>query len=64
MVPCMKETGKMVMLQGKGSSIIPMVIFMKVNGITIKPMAMEFTLTKRERDTKATGKMINSMGRV
>lgn len=36
---------------------------MRVNGIIIKPMAMEFTLTKKELGTKGTGRMISSMAK-
>ena len=34
---------------------------MKVSGIIIKPMAMEFTLIRRELAMKATGETINNM---
>ena len=63
MAPCTKVIGKMVMQLARESFIIQMVISMRANGITIKPMVMEFTLTRKVLDMKVFGEMINSMAK-
>ena len=63
MAPCTKVIGKMVMQLARESFIIRMVISMRANGITIKPMVMEFTLTRKVLDMKVFGEMINSMAK-
>lgn len=59
----MRVIGNMDMLQGKESFTTQMVMFMKANGITIKPMAMEYILMRKEQGTKATGRTISNMAK-
>ena len=56
----MKETGRWVTLVGKVSFTTLMVMFTRGLGITIRPMATELTLMRKEQGMKDTGKMISN----
>ena len=62
MEPDMKGNGRLTKLMAKESFSMWILTFSMDNGLTIKPMGMEFMYTKLEPGTKETGKMTDNMG--
>jgi hypothetical protein len=60
----MKDIGLGIRLMAEADSYMLMGMFMKAIGLMTRQKVMEFTLIWMGRNTKVTGKKINSMGRV
>lgn len=60
----MKDFGKMTKLLEKEDYYMQMEILMKVNGLIINLMDLEYICTRMEQSMKGIGKMTNSMEKV